>query len=248
MAGRRRLLGFLVAVFFIQTWLVYSDPAGTETAPLSPLAAQGQDIWLRHNCQSCHQIYGFGGFLGPDLTNASQRLTVARLDLMLTVGAGRMPSFQLPPSDRRAVLQFLTELDRTGVSQPRLAPARPPDELLDLLVERGKPLTEAETAGLQIVREQKCIACHLPNYDSPVRAPDLTTALDRLGRGKILATLEAGVPGKVMPRFTFTANQQDAVIAFLGWLHDHREQAEKIFEVTRPGGGSIWSIPWFEYE
>ena len=35
----------------------------------SPVAGSGKLVWQKHNCQSCHQLYGLGGYLGPDLTN-----------------------------------------------------------------------------------------------------------------------------------------------------------------------------------
>ena len=81
--GRKVLLSLLVAAFAVQTWLVYSDDAGYATPPLSGPARRGQELWLRHNCQSCHQIYGYGGFLGPDLTNAAERLNRDRLEAAL---------------------------------------------------------------------------------------------------------------------------------------------------------------------
>jgi len=237
----------LVSAFFVQTWLVYSDAAGRQTPPLSAQAAEGQRLWLDHNCQSCHQIYGFGGFLGPDLTNAAQTLTTSRMDLMLTSGSGRMPAFQLGAGERRALHQFLIELDRTGQSQPRLRKKLPPDELLDELISKAE-LTAAERAGLQVMRKEKCIACHLPNFDTPVRAPDLTAVLERLGADKVGAVLAAGVPGTVMPRFMFSNDERSAVVAFLSWLGTHRGEAARVFEVTRPGSGSLLDLPWFEYE
>ena len=33
------------------------------------LSTNGKLIWQKYNCQSCHQIYSLGGYLGPDLTN-----------------------------------------------------------------------------------------------------------------------------------------------------------------------------------
>ena len=250
LAGRRRLFVFLIVVFFVQTWVVYSDPAGRATPPLSDLAVRGQALWLGKNCQSCHQIYGFGGFLGPDLTNVARTLTDARLDVILTRGAGQMPAFHFDKDDRDAMRQFLIELDTTGVGVPTVGPDLPAEELLDLLVEKvGKQtLSAAENIGLAIVRKQKCISCHLPNHGNPVRAPDLTVALDRLGKDKVLAVLAAGVPGKLMPRFELDAKQQAGIVAVLTWLSKHRDRAERVFEVTRPGGGSLLSLPWFEYE
>ncbi len=101
---------------------------------------------------------------------------------------------------------------------------------------------------LAIVREQKCISCHLPNHGNPVRAPDLTVVLERLGRNGVLAVLATGVPGKLMPRFDLDAEQQAGILAVLAWLAEHGDRAERVFEVTRPGGGSLLSLPWFEYE
>jgi nitric oxide reductase subunit C len=251
LAGRRRLFVFLIVVFFVQTWAVYSDPAGRATPPLSALAARGQKLWLDHNCQSCHQIYGFGGFLGPDLTNVARTLTDARLDVILTRGSGQMPAFHFGKNDRNAIQQFFTELDKTGVGVPTVGPDLPAGELLDLLVQKAgeqKPLSAAENVGLAIVRKQKCMACHLPNHGNPVRAPDLTAVLERLGKDKVLAVLATGVPGKLMPRFDLDAEQQAGIVAVLSWLSEHSERAERVFEVTRPGDGSLLSLPWFEYE
>ena len=121
------MMALLVAAFIFQTWLVYADGTGRETPPLSALATRGQDLWLENNCQSCHQIYGFGGFLGPDLTNAASSLTDARLRLILVSGAGRMPAFGFGDEDRSALKQFLVELDRTGIGQARYQAPLPTD-------------------------------------------------------------------------------------------------------------------------
>ena len=31
-------------------------------------AITGKVLYQKYNCTACHQIYGLGGFLGPDLT------------------------------------------------------------------------------------------------------------------------------------------------------------------------------------
>lgn len=240
--SRQWLFGGLIGIFFVQTWLVYSDPTGRAAPALSPAAARGQRIWRAHNCQSCHQIYGFGGFLGPDLTNAADSLTEARVDLVLTEGSGQMPAFHLEQDEREAVLRFLTEVDRTGVGVARLGPKLPVDELLRNVV-GDRPLP-----GLAVMRKQKCLSCHLPNHGSPVRAPDLTTVLERLGRDKVAATLRNGVPGTLMPKFPFTDAERGELLALLAWLGENRDRVARAFEVTRPEGGSLLSLPWFEYE
>ncbi|MHC4841723.1 MAG: c-type cytochrome, partial [Planctomycetota bacterium] len=92
---RIALMATLVACFATQTYLVYSDPTGEQNEALSEQALAGREIWLGKNCQSCHQLYGFGGFLGPDLTNAAPRLEQNRLKELLTVGSRQMPAFNL---------------------------------------------------------------------------------------------------------------------------------------------------------
>ena len=96
---------FLLGAFSFQSWLVYSDPTGRIDA-LSPEAAAGRTLWMQNGCQTCHQLHGFGGFLGPDLTNAAQHLTRARLDSVLTIGAGQMPAFGFSGSERAALSAF----------------------------------------------------------------------------------------------------------------------------------------------
>ena len=106
---RRTLLAGLVLCFGVQTWLVYSDePSGVR---LEGEELAGAHAWQRHNCQSCHQLYGFGGFLGPDLTNAADRLGPdglrQRLEQVVTEGAGQMPAFDTSPDERAALVAFL---------------------------------------------------------------------------------------------------------------------------------------------
>jgi nitric oxide reductase subunit C len=249
---RRRMIGFLVAAFWVQTGLVYFDSTGRRTPPLSDLAARGQDIWHSRNCQSCHQIYGFGGFLGPDLTNSAESLTEARLEQILVHGSGLMPAFGLDRDDRAAVHQFLVELDKTGVGQPRARPKLPIGEILDAViaarVKRDHALSEDEAIGREVMRRERCLGCHLPNHGSLHRAPDLTTAIERRGDAGVRAVLASGVPGKAMPKYLFSAADEAGVIAFLHWLGANRESVASAFESTRPGDASFGSIPWFEYE
>jgi mono/diheme cytochrome c family protein len=127
----------------------------------------------------------------------------------------------------------------------------PVGELLDhLLTKVATPLTEQEANGLAVVKKQVCITCHLPNLaTATVGGPDLTTAIERLGETKVRAVLANGVPGTVMPKFGFSDRQLDEVVAYLAWLGRHRDEAQRVFEVTRPGDGwSLRDVPWFEYD
>ncbi len=107
----------LVLAFLVQTYLVYSDGTGLKTSPLSVSAQHGRKIWLKNNCQSCHQIFGFGGFLGPDLTNTAHVYDAEELQEILLVGPGQMPSIKISTLEAKSLQAYFNELNKTGISQ-----------------------------------------------------------------------------------------------------------------------------------
>ncbi len=251
--ARQVLLVSLVAVFFLQGWLVYTDPAGRATAALSGQASAGRDVWHRHNCQSCHQIYGFGGFLGPDLTNATERLTRARVDTVLTIGAGQMPAFDLSDADRRAIEAFLAEVHETGRGQ--LPPYRGFDgaevlaEAVSRAVEDGVFMTPAQAHGRDVLFAQKCIGCHLPNPMAEHKGTDLTHLITKLGREGVAAMLANGIPSKGMPRFALAPQERDDLLDFLTWLGANAESIHASFRDAAPKAQETTDgLPWFEYK
>jgi cytochrome c oxidase subunit 2 len=66
--------------------------------PPSPLAAQGQTVYLEKGCQSCHVIRDLGGTaVGPDLTHVASRTTLAAG--ALDMSAENMASWLHNPQD-----------------------------------------------------------------------------------------------------------------------------------------------------
>ena len=181
---RKLLLGFLVAAFAVQTSMVYADETAAGFSPLSEEAVRGRQLWHKHNCQSCHQIHGFGGFLGPDLTNAAARLTDDRLEEVLTVGSLQMPAFHLDEDEILDLAAFLDELGEMGVGVPR---SELPLDVPAVHAAIDARLAECNAPadvqrGLAAFR-QNCMSCHVPLQSTPLglqTAPDLTTACDRL--------------------------------------------------------------------
>lgn len=246
--ARQLLIACLIAAFVAQTWLVYSDPLGREQA-LSPLASEGQQVWRENNCQSCHQIFGFGGFLGPDLTNAIAGLSPERMESVLTVGAGQMPAFNLGAAEREALAAYLVELDATGVSQPRLGDVLPPAEVFEQLVASDTELSGAAARGWQVVRDQGCIGCHLPNEQSLHLATCLTLMAGSVERARLFEVLHDGIPGKAMPRLALPPEDCAAVLVFLQWLGERGPQVRGRFErLATSGDFKLSNVPWFEYE
>ncbi|MCZ6597955.1 MAG: hypothetical protein O7B99_09975, partial [Planctomycetota bacterium] len=68
--NRSHTLTFLVVCFLGVSVVAYTDhPRVSAGPPLDELERAGLAVWRENNCQACHQVYGFGGFHGPDLTN-----------------------------------------------------------------------------------------------------------------------------------------------------------------------------------
>ncbi|MBK7762578.1 MAG: cytochrome c [Bacteroidetes bacterium] len=85
-------------------------------------ASNGRLVWQKYNCQSCHQLYGLGGYLGPDLTNmcASPKKNEAFMKSILESGIRQMPSFALSNKEIKSLYAFLKDVNKTGVSDPRM--------------------------------------------------------------------------------------------------------------------------------
>jgi len=245
---RKLLMGALVAAFGVQTALVYADDTAERLAPLSAEAVRGRRLWHEHNCQSCHQIHGFGGFLGPDLTNAGDRLTDERLQEVLTVGNAQMPAFHFTDAQVADVKAFLVELSAMGVGVPRIVVPLDVAEvraaLADRLAQPGVPDDVAHGGGLF---QALCTACHVPLQATPLglqTAPDLTTVLERLDEAQVRATIADGRPERGMQAWGHLGDDNVAALAaFVLWLNSERDAL--LDAVGGPPGAQ--PTPWWEY-
>jgi len=61
-------------------------------------------------------MYGLGGYLGPDLTNAASRgeNSHQRIKTFLDLGYKSMPKFDFTEEELDQIVQFLIEVDKTG--------------------------------------------------------------------------------------------------------------------------------------
>lgn len=106
----------LVSIFAVYNFVVYTTKPETTMLQLSANAIKGENIWLKNNCNSCHQIYGMGGYLGPDLTNvySAKNKGATYIRAMLNSGIGAMPKFNFNEEEQTQLLNFLEEVDKTG--------------------------------------------------------------------------------------------------------------------------------------
>lgn len=250
------LLVVLVLSFAVQAYLVYTDEPSA--VKLTGPALDGAQRWHRYNCQSCHQLYGFGGFLGPDLTNVAARYDAAglsrRLSFVLEQGSGQMPSFDVGRTDLLAFAAFFRTMDRTGNGELR-RPARAagdgaPSTRFEAAInaEMEDEPAAAARAGFRLFRARGCQACHAPLAVSALGAPDLSTVGERLSREAQIEVLTNGLPPKMPPPSpALSAGEREQVTRFMAWMGSRRDAL-----AARLGDGSgpriVWSeIPWWEY-
>jgi hypothetical protein len=173
----------------------------------------------------CHQLWGQGGFLGPDLTNAASRVDSARLHSLLTVGSGQMPALRLSDEDVAAMAAFLRAIDRPDLGRGQLrlgstAESASPAALFEAAVEEAlaapgaaetgaaetgahragdpsaPPHGSSVAAGFAAWRGRPCSQCHIPFETSVVGAPDLSLVAERLLSSELAsAELEAVLTG-----------------------------------------------------
>ena len=247
----------LVAVYVLVSIVAYTDfPRRATDAPLTAREREGLAVWRRHNCQACHQIYGFGGFFGPDLTNRVTEETQDREFLSLfKTGRGRMPPLGLSHADQASVLAYLRAVDRTGRSQPRPLAARRAVkrvEHLRLLADAwsrestARELDPAARRGCEEWTGLACGSCHIPFTVGPTLAPDVTAATaDR--SLPALRDLLPGGRGK-MPSYPVQGNQIEALHTFLEWTSAHRAELVGLNDRMLYREEFAWNaVPWFEY-
>jgi len=114
---------FVIVSALLTTFLLYSGglysflPVTRSTA--SATIDQGKQVWQKYNCTACHQVYGLGGYLGPDLTNVYSIRGEAYTRAFLQNGTDIMPNFHLNDQEVDELLAFLKDMDASGKADPR---------------------------------------------------------------------------------------------------------------------------------
>lgn len=111
----------LFIIYLAYSMLVYSK--GT-AGKISFSMAQhqninkGKKIFQQYNCTSCHQLYGLGGYLGPELTTAWSDPNRGELYMkaFLKGGGPRMPNFHFKDDEIEAIVSYLKYVDSTAIT------------------------------------------------------------------------------------------------------------------------------------
>lgn len=116
---RHRMVYFvLIALFVIQSGLTYttSTEVLSEKADLTPQAQRGEALYREFNCTACHQFYGLGGYMGPDLTNVTiaEGKGPAFAKTLILYGSARMPALGVTTQEADDLVAFLEAVAATG--------------------------------------------------------------------------------------------------------------------------------------
>jgi nitric oxide reductase subunit C len=107
----------LIVSFFSYTLFLYKENYSSN-AEYGTMADKGKKLWQEKNCNSCHQIYGLGGYLGPDLTNVYSQRSEAFIKVFLQTGTNIMPAFNLNEEQMNQLMAYFKSIDSTGIASP----------------------------------------------------------------------------------------------------------------------------------
>jgi nitric oxide reductase subunit C len=114
----RRLIFFgLTGLFVVQTFLTWSTstavPEGRGT--LNEQALRGRTLFNQFNCTACHQVYGLGGYMGPDLTNVTTHKGAEYAKALIMHGSGTMPALGVTADEADDLVAYLEAMAASGI-------------------------------------------------------------------------------------------------------------------------------------
>lgn len=113
----KRLIYFSLVVSYL-LYNVYVYTSGTEEkVVITEEARRGRQVFQDYNCISCHQIYGLGGHMGPDLTNTVNEKGPMYPRAFIMAGTQKMPKFDLTPQELDDIIAYLTYVSETSQYQ-----------------------------------------------------------------------------------------------------------------------------------
>lgn len=108
----------LVTGFLFYSFFIYST-LPVKYVKVVPEVSKGKLVWQQYNCNACHQVYGLGGYLGPDLTNEYSVKGPDYIKAFLKSGTVTMPNFHLNEEEIKDLLSYLQNIDLSGKADPR---------------------------------------------------------------------------------------------------------------------------------
>ena len=110
-------LSLMLLCFLLYSSFIYIDlPVNGTASEMNAL--EGKQVWQKYNCNACHQLYGQGGYLGPDLTNIYSKRDTSYINAFISTGTTVMPDFHLTEKEKQYLLTFFKNIDASGNADP----------------------------------------------------------------------------------------------------------------------------------
>lgn len=98
-------------------WVYTLGTQGSANSCASDAAAiRGKLVYQKYNCAACHQVFGLGGYLGPELSTTMSQLGKSE-DVMrafLQYGTARMPQLHLNENEITDVIEYMKYIDKVA--------------------------------------------------------------------------------------------------------------------------------------
>ena len=110
-------ISILLMGFGVYNYIVYNAESYLPAEKLSSQAIMVQQLFQSNRCWSCHQLYGLGGYLGPDLTNiySDEKKGSLYIKAFLNSGVKSMPQFAFDEDEKNAIVEYLRQVDQSGI-------------------------------------------------------------------------------------------------------------------------------------
>jgi len=116
LSRKRGILICLVILYLVANYFVYTSATAT-TEPINDSARSGRLVFQKYNCVACHQIYGLGGHMGPDLTNVMTEKGEPYVRSFVENGTQRMPKFEMSTQELDDLVSYFDYLGKTSEYQ-----------------------------------------------------------------------------------------------------------------------------------
>lgn len=112
---------FLFIAYIVYSIIIYTkgtkEVVSVSNSEMTEIS-RGKLLFQQYNCTACHQLYGLGGYLGPELTTAysDKNRGESLMRSFLKNGGAQMPDFHLREKDINALISFLKYVDKTAIT------------------------------------------------------------------------------------------------------------------------------------
>lgn len=109
------LLSLSVCYLLYSAWVYTAGTTGPAINLHPDAAAQrGKLVYQKYNCTACHQIFGLGGYLGPELTTTMSQEGKGEIlaNAFLSGGTARMPNLHMQQQEISDVIEYLKYVDQ----------------------------------------------------------------------------------------------------------------------------------------